>query len=337
MANCNDLFGDFNRVITPSAEEMDKMRASRERLEKKISDTIQEKLGMTVSFYTQGSGAKHMKTIIIKANGTYDADRGVYLPQKPDVTAKTVQEYVLDAVSDYTDGGAQHRRKCIRVLFKCAYNIDFPVYYEAPNEDCVYIAVKDDGWIKDDPAKMIEWTSSRKDPDGQLFRIIKFTKAWASERSFKMPSGIALAVWVARNFSAVTDRDDQSLLQTLEAVQAAISGGISCPSPVEPYDDLVAKLSDDQKDNFRKALENLCSDARKAVDSNNQLKASKIWQKHLGARFPDGVDEDVDKKAALLMASAKTVLDQRAMLDRTGKINENSGITHLGHRSYGGQ
>ncbi len=115
------------------------------------------------------------------------------------------------------------------MLFKCAYNIDFPIYYEAPTEACAYIAVKDDGWIKDDPAKMIVWISTRKDPDGQLFRMIKFTKAWASERSFKMPSGIALAVWVARNFKAVGDRDDLCLLQVLEAIKAGISGSISCP------------------------------------------------------------------------------------------------------------
>jgi hypothetical protein len=108
-------------------------------------------------------------------------------------------------------------------------------------------------------------------------------------------------------------------------------------TPVEPYDDLVAKLSDDQKERFRTSLENFCADARKAVDSNNQLKASKIWQKYLGNRFADGVDEDVDKKAALLMASAASVLGEKARLDRAGKINETSGVTHLGHRSYGGQ
>lgn len=81
MANCSKLFLDYNKIITPSADEMQKMKKSREALESKISDAIQEKLGMTVSYYTQGSGAKEMKTIIIKANGTYDADRGVYLPK----------------------------------------------------------------------------------------------------------------------------------------------------------------------------------------------------------------------------------------------------------------
>lgn len=336
MANCNNLLCDFNRIITPTQEQMQKMKSSREALEKKISDAIQEELGMTVTFYTQGSGAKDMKTIIIKADGTYDADRGVYLPEKPDVSAKTVQGYVMDAISDHTDGGAEHRRKCIRVLYKCAYNIDFTVYYEAPGESYSYLAVKEDGWIKDDPAKMIEWFVKLKDEDGQLIRIVKYVKAWASEMSFKMPSGIALAVWVARSFKPVIDRDDKCLLQVLESIKSSIFFSVTCPCPVEPYDDLVGKLSNEQKERFRGALASFCADAQKAIDSDNQWKASKIWKKYLGDRFPEGVDEDVDKKAGLLLASSAAVLSQKAMLDRSGRINQSSGVSHQTHRNYGG-
>src|SRR4051812_39037511 len=100
MANCNKPFQDFNKGITPSQDQMNKMKRSRETLEIKISDKIQEKLGMTASFFTQGSASSRLKTIIIKSDGTYDVDRGVYLPQKPEVTAETVQKYVLDAVAD---------------------------------------------------------------------------------------------------------------------------------------------------------------------------------------------------------------------------------------------
>lgn len=87
MANCHKLFNDFCKTITPSLQEMQKMKNSRQALETKITDNIKEKLDMTPSFFTQGSGAKHLKTIIIKEDGTYDADRGVYLPKKPSVTA----------------------------------------------------------------------------------------------------------------------------------------------------------------------------------------------------------------------------------------------------------
>src|SRR5215218_8430694 len=160
------------------------------------------------------------------------------MPEKPQVSAETVQKYIFDAVKDHTDGGAEHRKKCVRIFYKCAYNIDFPAYYEVPGESYSYLAIKGDGWIKDDPEKMIEWFEARKDADGQLIRIVKYLKAWASEKSYKMPSGIALTVWATKCFVASKDRDDLALSSTLKGISDALFWSVSCLSPVEPYDDL---------------------------------------------------------------------------------------------------
>ena len=47
---------------------------------------------------------------------------------------------------------------------------------------------------------------------------------------------------------------------------------------------------------FRKrsieALNTFIEDADKAVQEKNQLKSSKLWQKHLGCRFLEGEDKD---------------------------------------------
>lgn len=335
MANCNKLFLDFIKQITPTAEQMQKMKKSRKALESKISDVLQEKLRMTVSYYTQGSGAKDMKTIIVKSDGTYDADRGVYLPQEPEVNAETIQKYVYDAVKDHTVDGAEHRKKCVRVLYKCEYNIDFPVYYEVEGESYSYLAIKGNGWIKDDPSKMVEWFVENKDEEGQLIRIVKDIKAWASERGHKMPSGIALTVWIVRNFVAVKDRDDKALAQTLRAIYNANYFIVSCPAPVEPYDDLVSKLNSDQKEKFRAALKEFSDAAEKAIEESNQLKASKIWRKYLGERFPLGVDENVDLRANALIGAAAPVLNGNAKLDSSGRINEIDGVNHKSHRNFG--
>ncbi|MBC8884274.1 hypothetical protein H9X57_15490 [Flavobacterium piscinae] len=259
-------FLDFNKVITPSNEEMQKMKTSREALEKKITAKLREKLNMTPTYYTQGSGAKDMKTIIIKEDGTYDADRGVFLPQKPEVSADTVQKYIYDAVKDHTADGAEHRKKCIRVLFKSAYNIDFPSYYEVKDEDYAYMAVKGNGWIKDDPWHMVNWLAKHKDSNGQLVRIIKYLKVWSSKCNFKMPSGIAFAVWVCNNFSEKLDRDDESLYETLKSIKAELYWSVTCISPVEPFDDLTSKLSQDQKEKFKKELDKFVDDAKDALD-----------------------------------------------------------------------
>ncbi|RXR34648.1 hypothetical protein EQG68_01715 [Flavobacterium piscinae] len=335
MANCNKLFLDFNKVITPSNEEMQKMKTSREALEKKITAKLREKLNMTPTYYTQGSGAKDMKTIIIKEDGTYDADRGVFLPQKPEVSADTVQKYIYDAVKDHTADGAEHRKKCIRVLFKSAYNIDFPSYYEVKDEDYAYMAVKGNGWIKDDPWHMVNWLAKHKDSNGQLVRIIKYLKVWSSKCNFKMPSGIAFAVWVCNNFSEKLDRDDESLYETLKSIKAELYWSVTCISPVEPFDDLTSKLSQDQKEKFKKELDKFVDDAKDALDEKNQLESSKIWRKYLGERFPLGADEDLDSKEQALLSAASHVLSGSAYLDNNGRINDNSGVVHKPHRNYG--
>jgi hypothetical protein len=108
------------------------------------------------------------------------------------------------------------------------------------------------------------------------------------------------------------------------------------PLPVEPFDDLVEKLTDHQKNNFRQGLDNFCADAQAAIDETNQLKASRIWRRYFGDRFPEGVNEDVDKKAAALMGTAAVVLEKKAHLNSEGFINESLGIQHQIHRNFGG-
>ncbi|TWR31498.1 hypothetical protein FPZ43_03210 [Mucilaginibacter pallidiroseus] len=331
MANCNRLFCDYGKSITPSNEQMQQMINSRTTLEKKIITKLEERLGMTPTFYTQGSASKNMRTIIIKENGTYDADRGVYLPRKPDVSATTVQRYVYEAVNDHTADGAEHRKKCIRVFYRCAYNIDFPVYYEVTDEDYAYMAVKDNGWIKDDPWHIITWFEKRKDADGQLVRMVKYLKGWASKCSSKMPSGIALTVWATNNYVRIEDRDDECLYNLLKAIRSANYYRVSCISPVEPYDDLTAKLTEDQKAKFRAELDKFIDDAKKALDKPNQLKASRIWQKYLGQRFPDGVDEDTDAKMKALYAAASVT----SRLTSSGQFSNTSGVAGQYNRNYG--
>jgi hypothetical protein len=55
-------------------------------------------------------------------------------------------------------------------------------------------------------------------------------------------------------------------------------------------------------------LSSFITDAKKAVDEEkNQLKASRLWQKHLGDKFPDGEDKDeenVNAKSVATVAGA---------------------------------
>jgi len=232
MSNCNNLFQQFNQAISPGSARIDKLTASREALKNKIIQSFKEKPGYKVpDFYIQGS--YKMDTMIVKKDGTYDVDLGIYFKEKPMVTCTTVMTHVIDAVRNHTTGGAQHRERCIRVIYAGEYNIDLPVYFQGPYESKAKMAIKNGDWRTDDPEEFVLWFNKRKDTKGQLLRIVKYLKRWASERGFKMPSGVALTVWAAEKFYASDGRDDFALYPSGEPHPLGFSGPGSPRLPFE--------------------------------------------------------------------------------------------------------
>lgn len=341
MANCNKLFLDFEKKISLTSAQKARLRTSRKALEDKIRTSLGEREELSFKgFYIQGSLSPRLNTGVLKKDGTYDVDVGVYFNKKPDVSSTTVQKYILDAVADHTEAGAKHLDKCIRVVYAGDFDADLPVYYQEEGDSVPRIAIKDDGWRKDDPKGISDWfKEKKKGTNGQLVRIIKYLKIWADKdvRGFKMPSGFALTVWAAENFSMAEDRDDKALLETLKRIKSSIWFSVSCTCPKEPYDNLTDNLDSTQKDKFRQALNEFIEDAEKAISSKNQLEASRLWQKHLGDRLPDGSDEDVDAKEMQLNSLVGTILSGKAKTDSQGRIQQFDGTKNQPHRNYGGK
>lgn len=335
MANCNKLFLDFNTNISLVKKQVDALITSRTSIETSILKYFKDNTNLSVpKFWIQGSYI--MKTQVIKKDGSYDVDLGIYFLEKPNVEAITVQGYVKSALKDQTSTTPEHRQKCIRVIYAADYNIDLPVYYKLEEDNHPFLAVKDNGWVESDPLDLKTWFEGKKDKKGQLCRLVKYLKVWVDNLVFKAPSGIALSVWAAENFIE-NERDDVALLDLLKSIKQEIGKDCSCFNPTSPFDDLISKLNDTQKDKFIEALNIFINDAEYAIDSNNQLEASKKWRIHLGKdRFPLGKDEDVDAKQALLNASKGIVLGGNAKLNKEGIIQTEEGIPHKPHRNYGG-
>lgn len=57
-------------------------------------------------------------------------------------------------------------------------------------------------------------------------------------------------------------------------------------------DNLFADYDTTRETNFLTNLDSFLSDAEAALKEQNHLKASRLWQKHLGNRFPDGEDKN---------------------------------------------
>jgi hypothetical protein len=293
MANCNNLFRDFDGegYLKVPQSKIDSLETSDENARDEIRDYFKEHHPQyKPKFYRQGSN--ETGCMIRTKDDTCDLDDGVYFKSNPDnVTATTLQKWVKEAVDGITDSTPSHRKKCITLDFKAGYNIDFPVLlFDKDNDEHPKLAVKDGGFQLDDPKEFYDHFNNNS--SAQLIRIIRFLKAWGDYKREKMPSGLAMTVLALNHFQK-NDRDDVSLKFTLIEIERALKNAFICVMPTTPKDDLFQNYDAARKDNFLDNLAAFINDAKTAVDDEkNQLKASKLWKKHLGDRFPEGKDEE---------------------------------------------
>lgn len=290
MANLHNLFREFNAELCITATKKSKMISSKDHLRNKIKDHFKENHpGYTPKFYIQGS--YKLKTSIRTKDDTCDLDDGIYFNSNPDnVTGTTLQKWVKEAVEGTTDATPIHKRKCIRVDYKAGYNIDLPVLvFDEEKDEHPLLAVKSDDFQIDDPKEFVDYFQENK--TDQMIRIIKYLKSWCDHKRNEMPCGLAMTVLALDNFQP-NQRDDISLKYTLIEIEKSLKQRFKCQMPTTPYDDLFADYSETKKKNFLENLSAFIEDVQKAIDESNQLKASKLWRKHLGDRFPLGNDKE---------------------------------------------
>jgi len=335
MANCNKLFLDFNDDLRVRKSKVQSLEKSKDSLRNKVKSYFTENHSEYIpNFFIQGS--KKMGTMIRTKEDTCDLDDGIYFFQKPDVTGTTLQNWILEAIKDVTNTPPMHKKKCIRVIYQGDYHIDLPIYYKLDEDAHPFLAVKDEEFEESDAKEFIEWFIEKKDEKGQLARIIRYLKAWSDHLLNKMPCGLAMTVLAEDNIE-YDDRNDISLKETLKKIHKSLTDDWECVMPTTPFDDLFDDYDETRKRNFLIALYKFIEDADKAIDDErNQLKASKLWKKHLGIYFIEGVDEDVDSKEEALLEKTGYVLSGLGYTDRSGKItNDISGIKNPKHRNYG--
>ncbi|MGA9652230.1 CBASS cGAMP synthase [Pedobacter sp.] len=313
MANLNHLFGQFQEEIALSSSKKSRMITSRdalrERIRKYFKDNHPEYLP---KFFIQGS--YKMGSAIRTKDDICDLDDGIYFFRSPDVSATTLQGWVWDAVNGYTATAPEHRKKCIRKVFAGDYEIDFPVYYKIDGQH-YRIAVKNEGWEDSDPKAVVKWFNSKKDMAGMLIRIVRDLKAWCDYKRNKMPSGLAMTVLATNALDriVVNTREDITLADILSEIQKTLKTDFRCTVPAVPFDNLFENYSPERRQNFMDHLDAFLQDARAALRETNELKASKLYRKHLGERFPLGEDknESSSANAALIagIGSAKPYAD----------------------------
>lgn len=336
MANCNPQFLQFNQDLVIPKEKRDRLTVSRDNCEKRIRKWFNENQPeYTPKFKIQGS--YKMKTMIITKDDTCDLDDGVYFLREKGVCGTTLQKWIKQALDGHVTEPIQHRIKCVRIVYKADYHIDFPVYYFEPDADHPEIAIKDKNCEESDPKEVLEWYDGEKRKDAQINKLCKYFKAWGDHVRNKMPSGLAMMTLCTDNFVG-NDRDDIALKETLIKVQKTLEDTFECIVHGAPNDDLFSDYDQDRQKRFMDRLDDFITDAKKAIDDeSNQEKASRIWKKYLGERFPLGQDINTDEEESALESKKNTILSQAAFLNKKGEISDNNnGVQHKPHRNFGG-
>lgn len=300
MANLNYIFRQFNDELSVTDSKKSKMINSREHLREKIRKSFEQNhKSYSPKFYIQGS--YKLKTLIRTKDDTCDLDDGVYFSSNPDnVAGTTLQKWVKDAVEGTTDATPTHKKKCVRVDYKAGYNIDLPVMVFDENIDNhPLLAVKNSDFQVDDPKEFVDYFKDNK--TDQMVRIIKYLKAWCDHKRAEMPCGLAMTVLSLKYFQG-NDRDDVALKYILIEIEKHLKKDFKCIMPTTPKDNLFADYSEEKKKNFMDNLSSFIEDAKKAIEEPNHLKASKLWRKHLGERFPLGEDKSDENSKSLIKA-----------------------------------
>lgn len=314
MADCHNLFTDFNSTIRLTDTRKTSLKKSRKKLRDRIRTYFNEKKPDEIKpkFTSQGSFLMDTGVNPIPRTETvdgeektilkYDVDDGVYFIGEEDQderkSIQTYHDWIIEAVEGHTEKTID-KNTCVRVLFSDGHNIDFPIYYKKGSTP--ELAHKAKGWIESDPKEFADWFNEKATENPQLRRIVRYLKAWCDFRKVSrtdkpMPSGFVMTILAAEQFYK-HDRDDVALKETLIKIEAELQKKFKCLRPTKPTgEDLLANYAT-HKDYFMGCLGDFIQNAKNAVEEKNQKKACGFWQKSLGGRFPCHMAKDEDEES----------------------------------------
>lgn len=288
MASTHSLFRKFDDTIKLTESKKEELRTSRDAIRSDIRQWLAVKGNGGARFKLQGSFAMH--TVINPVNGDeYDIDDGLYL-EKYENAAKedwpacsTVHSWVVSAVQDRTNTPPKDKNACVRVTYGHGYHVDIPIYIKL--NGIAYFADKERGWTASDAEGFVSWLDNKNDADGQLKRIIRYTKRWKDYCDVPL-KGIGLTILCAQNFSPADGRDDDSVRYTMENILATLKASFECRKPVASWENLFEDVSDTTRDTILSKLEKLIEILTSASNASGDEEASDYLRSVFGDDFP---------------------------------------------------
>jgi hypothetical protein len=317
LAQCNDLFFEFNDSVKLNPQKKNSLRISRNTLREKIRKYFKETLKTsTPKFYGQGSYM--MNTTITPIEGEYDIDDGIYLQHlsKEDEdnwnTPSTVHSWIVNATKDHTSTAPINKNTCVRVVYKDDYHIDFPIYIKSENDEHPKLAHLKNGWVYSDPKELTNWFNKEvKNKGSQLKRVVRYFKAWKDFKKGdnKFPSGMIFTVLAAKYFvEGYEEDDDAAYIATAQEIYEKLNQSFSIERPVFPEEELLEGWSDSAQNKFLNKLSNMIEKGQEALEVEDKETASNKWIKIFGDRFPKYEPPEEEMKEGYAMKTSKAAV-----------------------------
>ena len=235
-----------------------------------------------------------MNTAVNPIDGEHSIEDGVYLRHLDKMdddnwpTATAVHQWLVNAAQGHATENLMDNRACVRVRYSGQYCIDLYAYGEL-NGQRLLVAETGKKWTRGDPPAITRWFESYvHQRGGQLQRIVRYLKAWADHQSLQhceMTDGLLPIVLSVYHFRA-HKRDDIALAKTVEAISDTIRTEFFVLNPVDISEELTARFTTAQKETIKDAIEVFADCANGALAVQGEYKASRLWRKQLGDRFP---------------------------------------------------
>ncbi len=290
-----------DRIHLRRFDENATLREKRDAVLSRLRDGLDAAGRSRFSWFNQGS--YEMGTGVKPLDGDYDIDVGIVFrlgSRWSFPSPLEVKGWVYDAVEHHTQD-VRWKEPCITVQYQRrrepVYHVDLAIYGEDEQTGQLYLArgkrhSADPRWEAADPKGLIETIKTRFSGEdaAQFRRVIRYLKRWKDvhfpSHGNAAPVGIGLTVLAYHGFQPQTrwQVDDFLALRGLvSSIQGSFRGHrISARLPVQPHNDVFARMTDQQCSEFKGRVDRLAG----WLDEANRTRTTAPLQRAFGPDFP---------------------------------------------------
>jgi hypothetical protein len=295
MADLHKAFCKFHDRIALTAGQKSTLGSVRDILRERIYNYFHYNLRVKAPiFRIQGSYA--IDTAVNPIDNEPNIEDGVYLQHLDKMDDRswpavaTVHQWLANAAGCHATEIPMDNRACVRLRSTGRYRIDLYAYGECNGQ--YFLAAKGEArWLRSAPLAFSRWFESYVHQRGeQLRRLVRYLNAWADYQSMqhgRMAVDL-IATVLAVHYLRIHKRDDMALAKTIEAISDAVRSDFFVLNPVIISEELTARLAAPHKERLKDALLAFSDTANGALAIEDGYKASKLWRKLFGDRFPSG-------------------------------------------------